>query len=264
MTLDADRVDRHVTRLQPVEQLQHRGPAPFAAWRVMFDTIIGQEQGRLGVGLARGVEGDVDIMFAQRLHPHAVGAHPVGTAVIGLQRLVHHVPFLDAAGIAGHGRGDIARHQFPAAAIAGGLQCGFQPFGLGGIPDQGMAARAHVMLLGEIDDLVGTAEIILARLGLGRAALQLIFLHQDVAFLRHRLGEAGILAQLTRLDRRAEIAALGASMGSEAGRHGGRSHAGGQRRRQRHATGQKFATLHRRGLPPTIWAMSIHRSEIRR
>src|SRR3546814_10585711 len=73
------------------------GAATLAAGGVVLYPEIGQEPHGAGVDLPRAVEGDVDIILSQRVHPHALGAHAVGAAVIRLDGFVDDVPFADFA-----------------------------------------------------------------------------------------------------------------------------------------------------------------------
>jgi hypothetical protein len=207
MALDADGINRDVARLQPVKQLEQRGAAALAAWRVMLEAEIGEEQDRPWIGRARCVERQVDIALGHRLGPDIVGPHAVGAPLIGFDRLVHDIPLGDPAGIATHNGIDIARQQRAALPRIANLQRCFKPGRVGGMPHQRVTAHAHAMLLREGHDLVRAAEIISARPRLGRLPLQFIFLDHHIRLARDSGGESRILAQLPGFDGAAEMPA---------------------------------------------------------
>ena len=68
----------------------------------------------------------------------------------------------------------------------------FQPGRIGGVPDQGMAAKSHAMVFGERQQGIDAGKIVSARPRLNHMPFHFIFGHQHGGFMRQQRREIGV------------------------------------------------------------------------
>src|ERR1700677_4511339 len=123
-----------------------------------------QHKTRFRIRGMSSMECDVDVLWPNEIDP-GLAAQPVRAVVIE-NRLIHHVPRVDPAGVMPYDTADVVRHDLPR--ICAGY-VGWKPVRQGIPPDQAMAAKEHAMLFGpgnspvpirKIEDLGGGPQIL--------------------------------------------------------------------------------------------------------
>ena len=204
MTLDTERIDRHLLAPEPLQQAEDAG-AVFLVADLPRHIVVVDSLGMRGM-LARRLIGDLQRVEAQRLGEDGVA----DLARLGIDRLVDHVPGIDLiAEMPGHA-GDVGAQPFFGAGRAHALgQRGRDIFAV--VPQQRMPAQLHLVVAGIGGDRVGRPEIQGVRVVAEHIDLHLVLRHHDGAFARDDRAIGRIVDRRgpTGIDRGSEQDALG-------------------------------------------------------
>ncbi len=167
VTLESHAVDRHPLVDQVPHQCDERSGLRGLVLHRRFvqpELLAGRRRGRDGEDLCQ-------VVVAQHLAEVVV----VEFGSQGLERFVHHVPSVDRVPIPGHDGADVLTDH--TSQLVGVVDVG-HPVGCRVdrllVPDQVVALDQHVVIDGEVDDLVDGPEVPLPGLGLHGGPLQLV------------------------------------------------------------------------------------------
>ena len=140
MTLDADNVDRRVPAPKSVHDVEHRAPATAPIPIVIFQAKLVQGEERLPVRLASRAEDNVQIVGPDLFQED--GVSQAINAIADLDRLINHVPGVDATGkVAAHGLDIVPQRSYRSIPVR---QFG-EPGRYLAVPNQRMAPKLEVM-----------------------------------------------------------------------------------------------------------------------
>ena len=192
MHLETDAVDRDSLLPEPLHQLIHAVGLSAAT----FGAVVVVDQERLGVGPTGEAEGLGEIPGAQLLVERRPAQSVARRLPVVGQRLVDHVPSVDAAAPVADHRPDVVLQRDAQL----GSREGVDPVGGRAVPDEGVALDAHAPRLGKRDDPVTAREVEGSGLTLHGKPLHLP-LGGDVAEVAAEDGGVVGLAEIARLDR---------------------------------------------------------------
>src|SRR5690606_16473272 len=211
------------------EQVDHQVVEAVALSVDAFDVVVVDVQLGVGGDLVRLAERVGDVVAT-----HAAVPDRVAERTVLVERFVDHVPGVDVTPVASGHHLDVVLHDGPE--LAAGEAAVVQPGRQLAVPDQGVAAHNLVVGLGEVDDVVGLAPVVLAPLRLQRLPLHLVFVGDGAELGSRDVAVLGVTVERAVGDSRTEVAA--AVLGSQfpQGRlglcRGGRDQqAGGSQRR---------------------------------
>ena len=159
--LDAEGVDGDVGGFEAFEEIERGGALGLIGFAFVFDAVLVVGEFGVGIGVARGAVGELEIFRPDELKPGAF-AERVGTAVEWVDGFIDDVPALDFAFVARGDGVDVVGEDLFRVVFG---DCASEPGGELLVPDEVVAADFYVVLVGEVDEGVGIGEVVLAGLG---------------------------------------------------------------------------------------------------
>jgi hypothetical protein len=193
MGLDAHRVDWRPGSPHSFEQAQQRNTARFLFRRVELDIVFVDDEAGIGIGVPRGVVGEIEIFGPERLEKYR-GTQTVRPPILGFDRLVDDIPTMDPAAITSGQLLDVVDDGPFLLPSIGQVEI---PTRGAVVPEQIVPAEHEPVGRREVGDRVSGSEVVIPRAAsVHDLPLHLVLGDDETGFLTHKIEKWAVSGDL--------------------------------------------------------------------
>src|ERR1700730_8033751 len=233
MGLDADGIERCPGSPHLFEKMEQCHAARLMLGGVELDIVFVDDQAGLGIGVPRGMIGEIEILGSERLEKHR-GAQTVRSPVLGFDRLVDNVPAVDPSAIPAGQLLDVVENGPLLLGSVGQVE---KPVWSPVVPQEIVAAQDEAVGRGEGGDGVGGTVFVIPRgASVHDLPLHLVLGDDETGFLTHEINERPIAGGLRRRNSRP---IKKSPIGRQFAKRDGRGNAAAWREQRDHAAAKR-------------------------